>query len=68
VIIKGLVVLMLLAVLCSLGSALFYLVRGRHQDGASMLQALSWRIGLSLGVLLFLGVAYLLGWITPHAI
>ncbi len=66
--IKAVIVLALLVILYSLGSGLFYLVRGRNQDASHMLKALGWRVGLSLGVFVLLGAGYLLGWITPHAV
>ena len=55
----------LLAILWSLGSALYYMSRGQGDSGR-MLRALTWRIGLSIALLLLIVVAARLGWIAPH--
>ncbi|MDX1607297.1 MAG: twin transmembrane helix small protein [Candidatus Competibacterales bacterium] len=65
--IKPLIVLVLLAIVVSLGSALFSLLRGRG-NSRSMVRALTVRIGLSIGLLLFIILAAYLGWITPHGL
>ncbi|MEL7309864.1 MAG: twin transmembrane helix small protein [Pseudomonadota bacterium] len=58
------VLLVLAAIILSLGSGLYYLTRDQ-MDSGRLLRALTWRIGLS--VLLFGGllVAGAMGWITP---
>lgn len=56
----------LLAILVSLGVALFHLGR-RQGDPAKMLRALTWRIGLSVVLFALLLVAAKQGWIVPHA-
>ncbi len=67
--VKVIIVLFLLIILYSLGSALYYLV---HESNASdsdrVVKALTWRIGLSLLLFVLLFIAYALGWITPHSI
>ncbi len=65
--VKLLIVLGLLAILVSLGSALFALVRDKGRSQRTV-RALTWRIGLSLGlfVLLLLGIAT--GVVVPHDI
>lgn len=60
------VVVMLLLILGSLGSALFYMVRGGSPK--SMAKALTWRVGLSAGLFIMLIVFYKLGWIAPHGL
>jgi hypothetical protein len=35
-------------------------------DGAKMVKALAWRVGLSVGLFLLLILAYYNGWITPQ--
>jgi hypothetical protein len=57
----------LLAILVSLGSALYHLTTGKGDSG-KMLRALSWRIGLSVALLALLVLAGRQGWITPHGI
>jgi hypothetical protein len=66
-IIKAIIVLFLISILFALGSALYYLV---HDKGGStrMVKALTWRISLSLFLLVLIMIAYALGWITPHSI
>ena len=61
---KLLVILILLAILGSLGSGLYYLTSDQVASGR-LARALTWRIGLSLALFVFLIVAGLLGWITP---
>ena len=58
---------LLLAVIVSLGSGLFFLARDR--DGSTrVLKALKLRVGLSVVLIAFLILSYFLGWITPHAV
>lgn len=65
--IKLLVVLMLIAIVFSLGSALFQLTRGTG-DSSKLLRALTWRIGLSVLLFALLFLAYWLGLIRPHQV
>jgi phosphotransferase system glucose/maltose/N-acetylglucosamine-specific IIC component len=61
------VILVMLGILASLGSALFHLVRtGRDGGDRRMVKALTWRIGLSVALFLALILAYSLGLIQPH--
>jgi hypothetical protein len=66
VVFKYLVVAMLLLILISLGKALFHLTSSKPDDGAKMVKALAWRIGLSVALFLLLIVAYTQGWIYPQ--
>jgi DUF2909 family protein len=61
---KAVVLLILLAILVSLGSGLYFLVRDR-EGSSRLLKALKIRIGLSAALILFLVVSYLMGWISP---
>lgn len=63
---KLLVALVFIAILFSLGSALMHLLKPDRAEQKSMAKALTWRIGLSIVLFLFLLLAYQLGWITPH--
>lgn len=66
---KLIILLFLIVILYSLGSALFYLVRETSEkDAFKVVKALTWRIGLSLTLFILLFVAYALGWIKPHGI
>lgn len=64
---KLLIVLVLIAIVLSLGSALYQLARGTG-DSRKMLRALTWRISLSVALFALLLLAYLAGWIAPHAV
>jgi len=61
------VVGLLLAILISLGRALYFMTTGKG-DAGQMVRALTWRIALSLGLLLLVLLAARQGWITPHGI
>ncbi len=64
---KYLVIGMLLAIVISLGRALFHLSSNKQESGAKMVNALTWRIGLSVALFLLLILAYYNGWIDPAA-
>jgi hypothetical protein len=65
---KYLVLAMLAVILISLAKALFPLTSARPQDGAKMVKALAWRVGLSVALFVLLIVAYYSGWIDPHRV
>ena len=60
------VVAVLVTIVAFLGSALFQLSR-RQGDSQKMLRALTWRVGLSVGLFLALLLLWRLGLIQPHA-
>lgn len=62
--VKLIVVLMLIAIVVSLGSALWQLARGTG-DSSKMLRALTWRISLSVLLFLLLLAAYATGLLRP---
>ena len=65
---KIFVLLAFVAILVSLGVALFFMVRKDRtgQDrGARMAQALAWRVGLSILLFVCLLAAWKLGYIQP---
>lgn len=66
-IVKWVVILFLIVILFSLGSALYYLVRDREKS-PRMVKALTVRITLSLTLFILLFVAFAFGWIAPHQI
>ncbi|OGV52245.1 MAG: hypothetical protein A3F46_02590 [Legionellales bacterium RIFCSPHIGHO2_12_FULL_42_9] len=64
---KLIVVITLLIILFALGSSLFFLVKDEGKRNRTV-KALTWRIGLSLTLFVFLFIAFSLGWIKPHSI
>jgi uncharacterized protein YacL len=65
--VKWLVLVIFLAILASLGSAMMHLVRDNRGETRDMVRALSVRIGLSIALFILLWAAWLMGWIEPHA-
>ena len=65
---KVLIVLIFVAIVASLGSALFQLSRRGGGDSRKMFRSLALRVGLSLGLFILLMVAWSLGWIRPHGL
>jgi succinate dehydrogenase hydrophobic anchor subunit len=61
---KVFVLLILLAILVSLGSGLYYLIKDR-EGSPRLMKALMIRVGLSAALILFLVVSYSFGWISP---
>ncbi len=66
-VIRLLVVCLLIAIVASLGSALYQLSRGQG-DSRRMLRALTWRISLSLALFALLMLAWWAGLITPRGL
>jgi hypothetical protein len=63
---RFIVFLFVVAILYSLGSGLFYLVRDTSSDHMKLAKALTWRIGLSILLFCLLFLAFSMGWIKPH--
>ena len=62
---KAIVLILLAAVVVSLFSGLFFLVRDRDsQESTRMLTSLKIRVGLSITLVIFLVAAYSLGWLN----
>ncbi|MEX0976505.1 MAG: twin transmembrane helix small protein [Woeseia sp.] len=61
---KFVVLVLLAAVIASLGSALFFLARDRP-GSPRMLNALKIRVALSVLLILFLVLSYQFGWLAP---
>jgi len=59
------VILVLFAIMASLGSALYHLATGAG-DSNKMLRSLTLRVGLSVGLFLLLMIAWRLGLIRPN--
>ena len=64
---KILVIIILFAIVFSLGSALFHLSRGKG-DSKKMARALTIRVGLSVALFILLMLAWYNGLITPHGL
>ena len=60
--VKAVIIIFLVVILYSLGSAFFFMVKDKGQ-GDRALHRLMWRIGLSLFLLMLLYVMFQLGWI-----
>lgn len=63
---KILVILFLIIIVYSLGSALFSLMKSG--DSPHTVKMLTWRIGLSLVLFALLMLGNVLGWIQPHGL
>lgn len=64
---KALIITVMVCIIIALASGLLFLVRDEGKTKRTI-TALSWRIGLSLGLFFFLFLAYSLKWISPHAL
>jgi len=62
---KVVIVLVLVAILVALFSGLYFMLKD-GSDRRRTVRALSWRVGLQVGLIGFLVVAYFMGWIQPH--
>ena len=65
--IRLLVVAVLVAIVASLGTALYHLATGQG-DSSKMVRSLTLRVALSVALFLLLMIAWRLGWIHPHGI
>jgi hypothetical protein len=63
---KYLIIVFLVLIVFSLGKALFHLSSSKPQDSGKMVEALAWRIGLSMLLFVLMLVAYTQGWIEPQ--
>lgn len=62
-----LIIGVLIAILWNLGAGLYYMLVDKGKTKRTV-NALTWRIGLSVGLILFLILAIYMGWIEPHGI
>jgi len=65
--IKILIALAMIAILFSLFRALYFLAIG-GSDPKKTVNNLSWRIGLSIALFVFIVVGIFMGWIEPHGL
>ena len=64
---KLFIVVVLLVILYSLGTALFHMARGKG-DPQRVVRALTWRIALSVALFALIVLAYYMGWIEPNQV
>lgn len=64
---KVLIIGAFLVILYTLASSFYFLVKDSG-DGERTVRRLSWRVGLSLGLVILLWVAFQLGWIEPQGV
>ncbi|HVG03555.1 MAG TPA: twin transmembrane helix small protein [Burkholderiaceae bacterium] len=60
------IVIALIGILFSLGSALFYLMRDKGTTNRTV-NALTIRVGISIALFLFILFSYWMGWISPRS-
>jgi hypothetical protein len=60
------IVVALIGILFSLGSALFYLIRDKGTTNRTV-NALTIRVGISIALFLFILFSYWMGWIEPRS-
>ncbi len=63
---KYFVIVLLALILVSLGKALFHMSSSKPSDSGKMVNALAWRVGLSVLLFVLLIVAHTQGWIQPQ--
>jgi hypothetical protein len=64
---KIFILVIMLIILISLFSGLVFLVRDDGKNKRTV-KALTWRIALSLGLFIFLIIAFAAHWINPHGV
>lgn len=64
---KTIVIFVLFLVISSLFTALYSMIKDKGQSTRTV-KMLTMRIGLSIGLLIFLLIGYQLGWIAPHPV
>jgi len=67
VVFKIFIIILLIIVLVSLGSALYHLVNNKGNSD-KLIKSLTWRIGLSAGIFILLLIGQALGLIQPHGL
>jgi hypothetical protein len=66
-ILKILIIVFLVAIVASLGNALFHLSSGKG-DSKKMARALTIRVGLSVVLFILIMIAWYVGLMTPHGL
>jgi len=65
--VRLIVLVVIVTILFCLGSGLFFLVKDRNES-TRVVKALTWRIGLSVLLFIFLMLSFWMGWIKPHGL
>ena len=61
------ILLLLAAIVVALFSGAYFLLNDRaSNDNHRTMKALTWRVSLQAALIVFLIVAYFMGWIQPH--
>nr|WP_026802322.1 twin transmembrane helix small protein [Arenimonas oryziterrae] len=64
---KLLIIAFLIVILWNLGAGLYYMMVDKGTTNRTV-KSLSWRIGLSVGLILLVALGIYTGWIKPHGI
>jgi succinate dehydrogenase/fumarate reductase cytochrome b subunit len=64
---KLLIIAFLVVILYNLGAGLYYMMVDKG-DSDRMVRSLTWRIGLSVTLIVLIGIGIWTGWIQPHNI
>lgn len=64
---KILIVAVFLVILYNLGAGLYYMMSDKGTTSRTV-NALTWRIAISMGLILAIAFAAWMGWIEPHGI
>jgi len=62
------VIIILVVILGSLAFGMYYMIKDGANKSNRMVKALTWRIGLSIGLFALLILGYLTGLLQPHGI
>ncbi len=62
---KIILILFLVAICVSLFTGLFFLMKDEGKSRRTA-NALTWRVGLQIGLIIVLIVAFFMGWLRPH--
>ena len=65
--IRALIIVLLLAIIASLGSGLYHMVAAKG-DPARMARSLTWRVSLSAALFILIIIFWQLGLIQPHGL
>lgn len=61
------ILVLLAAIVIALGAGAYFLLKDRaSNDHRRTMTALTWRVSLQAALIVFLIVAYFMGWIQPH--
>jgi len=64
---KLLIIGFLVVIVYNLGAGLYYMMVDKGQNDR-MVRSLTWRIGLSVALIVIIGIGIWTGWIKPHDI